>query len=183
MQNNIQKQTQVWLYNMVAGLNLCPFSHRVLKDNSLRMTISETTTIEELLSVLISELELLDGDGTIETTLIIIPDQLHDFMDYLDALSLAEDQLAALNYEGIYQIASFHPEYQFEGSAPDDVENFTNRSPYPMFHLLREASLDNAIDQYPDVDEIPVRNMALLKSMGITKVLARAGAEEILEKD
>lgn len=183
MHEEILNQTKSWLINMVVGLNLCPFSHRVLKDNSIRYFISHSKDVSHLLEELSDEIAYLDDHPDIETTLIIIADQLHNFMDYLDALGLGEDLIADLDREGIYQIASFHPHYQFANSEPNDVENYTNRSPYPMFHILREDSLEKAIDQYPDVDNIPINNMALLKSLGIDKVLARAHATEILEKD
>jgi uncharacterized protein len=108
----------------------------------------------------------------VETTLLIHPHALKLFYDYNDYLGDADRLLADEGWEGVYQVASFHPDYQFEGTAPDDAENYSNRSPYPMLHLLREASLDRAIDGYPDIEQIPARNIARLKRMGAAQLRA-----------
>ena len=119
-----------------------------------------------------AELELLDSEEGVETTLLIHPGVLQDFYEYNQFLNYTDSLLAQMGLEGVYQIASFHPDYQFAGSGPDDVENYTNRSPYPMLHLIREDSLERAIASYPDSDQIPGRNMELLKSLGRDKVQA-----------
>lgn len=158
--------------SVVVDLNLCPFAKRELVKNRVRFYVSEATTEEQLLSDLQAELELLSSDETIETTLLIHPEVLQDFYDYNQFLDYVDDLLEQLELEGIYQVASFHPDYQFGGTEPDDVENYTNKSPYPMLHLIRESSLEKAIASYPDPDKIPERNIELLETMGREKMKA-----------
>lgn len=155
-----------WVETLVVGLNLCPFAKRELVKNRVRFSVTDAVTEEQLLEALQAELELLDHDEAIETTLLIHPDVLQDFYDYNQFLDRADSLLEQMGLVGIYQIASFHPDYRFGGTAPDDVENYTNRSPYPMLHLLREESLEQAIANYPDPEQIPERNIALLRSLG-----------------
>jgi hypothetical protein len=161
-----------WVENLVVGLNLCPFAKRELVQSRVRFSVSEAVTEEQLLADLQAELELLDGDKAVETTLLIHPNVLQDFYHYNQFLNRADSLLAQIGLAGVYQIASFHPDYQFGGTEPDDVENYTNRSPYPMLHLIREESLERAIANYPDSDRIPERNIALLKSLGRVKIRA-----------
>jgi hypothetical protein len=123
-----------------------------------------------LLAALATELALLNDDASVETTLLIHPDVLQDFFDYNQFLDTAERLLVHLELEGIYQVASFHPDYQFAGTAADDAENFTNRSPYPLLHILREESLALRIAAYPDVEQIPVRNIEQMKRLGREKL-------------
>jgi uncharacterized protein len=163
---------QHWVETLVVGLNLCPFAKRELVQNRVRFSVTEAVTEEQLSVDLQTELELLDSDEAIETTLLIHPKVLQDFYNYNQFLSHADRLLAQLGLVGVYQIASFHPDYQFGGTEPDDVENYTNRSPYPMLHLIREESLERAIANYPDSDRIPERNIALLKSLGRDKIQA-----------
>ena len=157
---------------LVVGLNFCPFAKRELVQNRVRFSVSDAVTEEQLLVDLQAELELLSSDEAVETTLLIHPKVLQDFYDYNQFLSRADNLLAQIGLVGVYQIASFHPDYQFGGTEPDDVENYTNRSPYPMLHLIREESLERAIANYPDSDRIPERNIALLKSLGRDKIQA-----------
>ena len=147
-------------------LNLCPFAKRELVKQRIRFTPTDVTSEHDLLALLQAECELLLTNETIETSLIIHPNVLQDFYDYNEFLSLAEDLLRKLDIEGELQIASFHPNYQFAGTKPEDAENYSNRSPYPTLHLLREASLEMAIDTYPNVDDIPNNNIARLNSLG-----------------
>ena len=163
---------QHWVSSLVVGMNLCPFAGRELMRNRVRFTVTEAATEERLLMALQAELELLDNDASVETTLLIHPLVLGDFPDYNQFLNYADSLLEQMQREGIYQIASFHPDYQFEGTGPDDAENYTNRSPYPLLHLLREESLERAISSYPDVGAIPVRNIQLMNSMGQGKLKA-----------
>jgi hypothetical protein len=155
-----------WVDSVVIELNLCPFARRELVRNRVRFCVTEAQTEAQLLAALQVELELLTADDSVETTLLIHPGVLQDFYDYNQFLDSADELLLQLELDGIYQVASFHPDYQFADTDPDDVENYTNRSPYPLLHLIREASLTRAIDSYPDSDLIPERNIALLKSMG-----------------
>ena len=161
-----------WVETVVVGLKLCPFANRALEDGQVRFAVTDAENEAELLVALRSELNLLTRDAAVETTLLIHPQTLLDFYDFNDFLQIADDLLTDLALQGIVQIASFHPDYQFGGTAPDDVQNYTNRSPNPMLHLIREDSLARAIGAYPDVAQIPTRNVALMQSMGSTKVRA-----------
>ena len=151
-------------------LNLCPFAKRELVKNRVRFAVTQATTEEQLLTALQTELELLSRETSIETTLLIHPNVLHDFYDYNQFLSYAEELLVEMKLEGVYQIASFHPDYRFAGTEPADAENYTNRSPYPLLHLIREESLERAIAAYPDVDTIPLRNTELMNTLGEDKL-------------
>ena len=156
-----------WVETVVVELNLCPFAGRELRRETIRFAVTPATSEAELLASLKSELERLDTHPTTETTLLIHPGVLQDFEDYNQFLQAADDLLVAMNVDGVYQVASFHPQYQFADTAPDDVENYTNRSPYPMLHLLREQSLERSIESYPDTEQIPLRNIALMRRLGI----------------
>lgn len=162
-------QTQEWLEKAIIGLNLCPFAKAVHLKKQIRYVLSKAETTEELLRDLMLELQfLVKTDATeVDTTLLIHPGVLTDFMDYNEFLESADQALVDLDLEGVIQIASFHPQYQFAGTAPDDITNYTNRSPYPTLHLLREDSLTKAIDSYPKVDEIPETNMKTLNDLGL----------------
>lgn len=157
-----------WLNDVVIGLNLCPFSGKPTRENRVRFYVSEAEDEEMLLSELQQEMELLDKHPAteIETTLVIVPDLLQDFFDYTQFLHWVNRLLKRMGWLGVYQIASFHPDYQFADTEPDAAENYTNRSPFPMLHLLREASLEAAIDNHPDVDGIPPRNIELMNKLG-----------------
>jgi hypothetical protein len=157
---------------LVIGLNLCPFAKREWVKNRVRIAVTRACSEEALLGDLRVELNRLDWDETTETTLLVHPKVLRDFHDYNQFLNRAESLLSQMHLEGIYQIASFHPDYCFQGANPEDVENYTNRSPYPLLHLIREETLERAIDMYPDTDQIPARNMQLLRSMGQAEVQA-----------
>ena len=161
-----------WLESFVIGLNLCPFAGRELLKNRIRFSVTTADSEERLLLELQSELNLLSSDRTIETSLLIHPEVLQDFADYNQFLSLADMLIEQSGFEGVYQIASFHPDYVFEDTAAQDVENYTNRSPFPMLHVIREESLQRAIIDYPDVDQIPLRNIELMRQMGKEKLMA-----------
>lgn len=164
--------TRNWVQTLVIDLNLCPFARKELVNDRIRFAVTEVVTPDELLGVLEQELSLLTDDPGIETTLLIHPGVLEDFYDYNDFLAEADTLLEALELDGVYQIASFHPDYQFAGTAPDDVENSTNRAPYPMLHLLREASLEQAIERYPDTEDIPRHNIERVTRLGPEKMAA-----------
>lgn len=161
-----------WVETFVVGMNLCPFAKRELVKNRVRFVTTAATTAEQLLQVLQTELELLNADPSVETTLLIHPAVLQDFYDFNDFLGCADSLLVDMELEGIYQVASFHPDYQFGGTRPGDAENYTNRAPYPVLHLLREESLERVIADYPDVDDIPERNIALMNRLGQDKLEA-----------
>ena len=161
-----------WVETMVVGLNLCPFAKREMVKSSVRFASTTSTTEEQLLMDLQAELELLNTDPSVETTLLIHSNVLQDFRDYNRFLGYADSLLVEMGLEGIYQIASFHPDYRFDGTESDDAENYTNRSPFPILHLIRETSLERAIADYPEVDQIPVRNIALMNDLGRNKLQA-----------
>lgn len=155
-----------WVETCVVGMNLCPFAKRELVKNRVRFVTTDATTEEALLQALQAELELLNTDPSVETTLLIHPKVLQNFYDYNNFLESADALVLDMALEGTYQIASFHPDYQFGGTQPEDAENYTNRAPYPILHLLREDSLERVIADYPDVDDIPQRNIALMNRLG-----------------
>ena len=160
--------TRLWLEQAVIGLNLCPFAKAVHVKNQIRYVVSGAQAPPALLEDLLRELQWLQSadPAQTETTLLIHPGALGDFLDYNDFLDVADDAVAELGLAGVIQIASFHPHYRFEGTAPDDIENYSNRSPYPMLHLLREASVERAVTSYPDVAKIPEQNIETLKRLG-----------------
>jgi hypothetical protein len=161
-----------WVNAVVVGMNLCPFAPDELAKNRVRFTLTAARTEDELLAALQTELELLGTNTSIETTLLIHPQVLQDFHDYIQFLEIADALLVQLNLEGIYQVASFHPDYRFSGTEPDAAENYTNRSPYPMLHVLREDSLARAIDGHPNVGQIPLQNIERMNAIGRTKLQA-----------
>ena len=160
--------TQAWLEADVIGLNLCPFAKAVHLARQIRYVVSRAETAEALRADLVSELRLLEtlDPAKVDTTLLIHPSVLGRFPDYNDFLGVADATLGELGLVGVLQIASFHPRYQFAGTGPEDVTNRTNRSPYPMLHILREASLSRAVADYPDAAGIPARNIETLRRLG-----------------
>jgi hypothetical protein len=173
---NIITPTKNWVEKIVVNMNLCPFAKREIVKNRVRYIVSEVTAQDQLLMDLKAELEILNANADIETTLLIHPNILQDFYDYNDFLELADRLLVDMELDGIYQIASFHPDYQFGGTNFDDAENYSNRSPYPMLHLLREVSLEKAVANYPNVDNIPEQNIKLMNQLGADKL------KELLEE-
>lgn len=162
-------QTRRWLERAVIGLNLCPFAKAVYVKQQVRFVLSEATTTEALLDELTAELSLLAQTDAqaVDTTLLVHPHVLTDFLDYNDFLDRADAVVAALGLEGEIQVASFHPQYQFAGTYPDEMGNYTNRAPFPTLHLLREASIDRAVAAFPDPDVIVERNIATLEELGV----------------
>jgi len=160
--------TQRWLERAVIGLGLCPFAKAVYVKRQIRYAVTAATTADALLAELAHELALLAqaDPEEIDTTLLIHPHVLSDFSDYNEFLGQADDAIAELGLEGVIQVASFHPRYQFEGAGPDDIENYTNRSPYPMLHLLRESSVERAVTTHPDTTAIYRKNMDTLRALG-----------------
>ncbi|MFK5913425.1 MAG: DUF1415 domain-containing protein [Woeseiaceae bacterium] len=178
---DIITQTKAWLSNVIIAHNYCPFAKQVIKSDRVRYQIIHETEFNSLLESVMKECLWLEENAGTETTLIIFPSNLHDFNAFLDRLHLAEQLLTAQGYDGTYQIASFHPEYVFQGSELDDAANYTNRSPFPMFHLLREASLEKAIENYPDADAIPERNIEFARKQGLDKM--KALLQECIDAD
>ena len=164
----IVEATRHWLTRAVIGLNLCPFAKSVHVKNQIRYVVSEATELEGVLNDLERELQLLAeaDEAVIDTTLLILPRALADFADFNDATWFAERLVKQLRLEGTLQVASFHPQFQFEGTEPNDIENYTNRAPYPILHLLREASIERAVDAFPDAADIYERNQETLRKLG-----------------
>ncbi|MEE9446564.1 MAG: DUF1415 domain-containing protein [Arenicellales bacterium] len=155
-----------WLETIVIGLNLCPFAQREFIQNTIHYCVSEANTETALLTDLHIELNRLIAQPKIETTLLIHSKVLTNFDDYNQFLNLADNLLETLDLSEQFQIASFHPDYQFAGTEFDDAENYSNRAPYPILHLLRQASLSHAIEHHPDVNQIPLDNIKRLNALG-----------------
>ena len=160
--------TAQWLEKAVIGLNLCPFAKAVHVKQQIRYVVSDATTPEALLEQLMDELQhLSDTDAEeVDTTLLIHPWVLADFEDYNEFLDVADAALEDLQLDGELQVASFHPQYQFADTAPDDITNYTNRSPYPILHLLREDSVERAVEAFPEAGEIFEKNMETMEQLG-----------------
>lgn len=165
-----------WLESIVIEWNLCPFAKKELVKDRIRFFVSEAADEEGLLQDLQSELNFLKEDTSVETTLLIHPQVLQGFDDYNQFLDYADGLLAHLKLEGVFQIASFHPDYRFQGTEANDAENYTNRSPYPLLHILREKSLERVIAAHPDTEGIPLRNIEFMKSIGTEEVKAKLRA-------
>ena len=170
--NHVVNAVRQWVDTVVVGLNLCPFAKRELDKDRARFVVSDATTELDLLMDLEAELVLLEKDDSIETTLLIHPRVLETFSKYNQFLDLAEGLIQQMELNGVYQIASFHPHYQFHGTEPDDAENYTNRSPFPVLHLLREESLDRVLESTEYAEQIPIRNTKLMNSMGPAQLSA-----------
>jgi hypothetical protein len=160
--------TKLWLEHAVIGLNLCPFAKSVQVKNQIRYVVSAAQTPEELLRDLLSEFEILAESSAeaIDTTLLIHPHVLTDFLDYNDFLDVVDAALVEADLDGELQVASMHPQYQFADTEPDDITNYTNRSPYPTLHLLREASIEQAVAAFPDAAQIFDKNIETMLSLG-----------------
>lgn len=171
---DIENRTREWVSEFVVKLGLCPFAHRAVSTQSIRYSVSKAQSSVDLLQELERELDKLLENEDIQTSLLIIPTLLPDFDSYLDFLFYAEQFLAQAKLEGIFQLASFHPDYQFEGTIVDAAENYTNRSPYPVLHILRESDVEHAIAHYDgDGLDIAERNIKRMQELGSER-LARA---------
>ena len=161
--------TQQWLERAVIGLNLCPFAKAVHVKRQIRYVLCEASDVDGLRATLAGELQLLRDTpaDAVDTTLVVHPHVLQDFIDYNDFLDKADALVVELGLEGVLQVASFHPQYQFAGSASDDIDNYTNRAPYPTLHLLREDSVARAVAAFPDPDVIVERNIETLRRLGV----------------
>lgn len=166
--------TREWIEKAVIGLNLCPFAKSVYVKNQVRIVVSDARHIDGFLEDLDRELDHLaevDPEVT-DTTLLIHPTLFPDFLDFNDVHQIADEAVAEHDLEGVIQIASFHPRYQFEGTEPDDITNYTNRAPFPTLHLIREESLDRAVEAFPEAEMIYERNMETLRKLGLAGWLA-----------
>ena len=160
-------QTKKWLSTIVIGHGLCPFAKSEFDNNRIHYAVIDGRDLESQMAALLAEFVALDKDKARETSLLIFPNAFVNFEDYLDGLALANAVLKDAGYESIYQLASFHPDYLFEGAVEDDAANYTNRSPYPIFHILREANLEAALKSYSNPEQIPERNIELTRRLGL----------------
>lgn len=162
------QDTLRWLERVVIGLNLCPFAKSVYVKGQVHCAVSGAADLEALRDDLLNELHNLVAlePSVRDTTVLVVQNLLQDFYDYNDFLNVADDCLLALDLEGVIQIASFHPHYQFAGTDEDDITNFTNRSPYPTLHLIREASIDRAVAAFPNAEDIFETNMTTMNQLG-----------------
>ncbi|MBC2731836.1 DUF1415 domain-containing protein [Thiobacillus sp.] len=160
--------TRQWIEKAVIGLNLCPFAKAVYVKNQVRYVVSRAPHLDGLLEDLDRELDFLAAADpeAVDTTLLIHPALLADFLDFNDFMQLAEAAVGEHGLEGVIQIASFHPAFQFEGTGPDDISNYTNRAPFPTLHLLREASIERAVAAFPEAGTIYERNIETLEKLG-----------------
>ncbi|MBJ7539034.1 DUF1415 domain-containing protein [Marinomonas transparens] len=166
----VTTQTMKWVNEFIIKLNVCPFAKREVERESVRFVVLRSKKVDVALEELMTEVAWLDEHPETETTLLIFPTLFKDFFRYLDFVEVAENLMFDQGCEGVYQLATFHPDYCFAGAEPGDVSNYTNRSPYPMLHLLREGSLDKAIEIYGDTSAIPVRNVEKMEEQGAAKL-------------
>ena len=159
-------QTRNWIKTVVVGCNFCPFAAREMKQDSIYYHVEMGNSIAACNDALVNEFARLDNDDSIGTTLIILPEMFHKFSEYLDYVAFAESILKKKKYTGIYQLASFHPLYQFAGTNVEDAVNYTNKSIYPMLHILREDKITEALLKYPDPEGIPDRNIDFARNKG-----------------
>jgi uncharacterized protein len=165
----VLQQTRLWLEKAVIGLNLCPFAKAVYVKNQVRIVVSKARHTDDFLEELDRELDLLVATPAAEmdTTLLIHPTLFEDFLDFNDFLEIADNVIDEHELEGVIQLASFHPKFQFDGTEPDDISNYTNRAPFAMLHLLREESVDRAVEAFPQAEAIFETNIATLEKLGL----------------
>jgi uncharacterized protein len=161
------EHTKKWISDVVIGCNFCPFAAQVVKRKTIFYTVEMATETVTCLESFLQEVARLDDDAAIETSFLIFPNSFKTFDSYLDMISVAEKLLKQKGYNGIYQLASFHPQYKFAGAPAEDAANYTNRSVYPMLHLLRESSIDKALEHYDDPESIPDKNINFAREKGV----------------
>ena len=165
-QNPIITHTKNWVEKVIMKYNICPFARREVERGSIRYYQVKDQGREDVLQELLNECQFLDSNTDIETTLFIMPCGYEGFYDFLDMLDMANELLEMQDYEGIYQLANFHPDYCFADAPQNEPSNYTNRSPYPTLHIIRESSMEFAIANHPDVDSIPERNIEFANNKG-----------------
>jgi hypothetical protein len=160
-------QTSKWIADVVIGCHFCPFASRELKRGTIHYQVENATGPESCLQAFLQECQRLDENPAIETTLLIFPDAFPDFDNYLDLVAMAEELLETEGYGGVYQVAGFHPDYRFANAPAEDPANYTNRSVFPMLHLLREDRMEEALAKYPDPEGIAERNVVFAREKGL----------------
>lgn len=163
---NIVAQTQRWVSEFVVKYYMCPFARAEVERSSIKYHVCESQSMEKALLMMIEVCQELDLNSDIETSLLVLPEGFEDFDIFIDLLAIADELLIQQGYEGTYQLASFHPNYQFGGEAQDDPANYTNRAPYPTLHLLRESSIERVLRHYPSPEQIPERNVDFCRQKG-----------------
>lgn len=165
-------KTKSWILNFVIGLNICPFAGQPFREDRIRYRLEETDRVEKLVKTLMEELEFLykKKSKQVETSILIHPNVLTDFLDYNDFLSVAAVVLEEMDLEGEIQIASFHPDYQFADETQNAPSNYVTRSPFPMLHLIRESSVTKAIEMHPDIQQVPYDNIKKLNDLGLESI-------------
>ena len=165
--DSIIEQIQNWIRTVVIGLNFCPFARKPFTDQRISYRVEDAAELQKALTSFKAFCLFLDEHPEVETALLIFSKGFDDFDDYLDLVEASEKWIEKAGYEGIYQVASFHPNYLFAGSEENDPANYTNRSPYPMLHILREELLEIAINKHPEVESIPDQNISKARSLGL----------------
>ncbi|MGI2259844.1 DUF1415 domain-containing protein [Shewanella sp. GXUN23E] len=161
-----QQQTENWVRRFIVKYNICPFARPDLDAGNMRYCVAQSAELEQILMAVIEECGHMDAHPELSTSLFIIPQGVEQFDDYLDLLDIATALLEAQGYDGVYQLASFHPDYCFDGVAPDDASNYTNRAPLPVLHIIRESALAEALKGYQDPEAIPERNIQFTRRKG-----------------
>jgi hypothetical protein len=164
--DDVKATVKLWIDKIIIGLNFCPFAKKEIQRNTVRYAIFPATEVNDALGHLLQELTILDQEQDIQTTLLIFPQGFAGFENYLDMLEMANLLVEQGGYAGIYQLASFHPNYCFDGEALNDPANYTNRSPYPIIHVLRESSIETVLKLYPEPESIPENNIAKARKLG-----------------
>ena len=165
--------TQRWIQSFVIELNLCPFAHHATARDGIRYTVCASESLQDILHALHEEIDWLESDPETETSFLILTSGVEDFSDFNDCLVMAQALLEMMNWVGKYQLVGFHPHHQFDATDPDDAENYTNRSPYPTVHILRESSVTQAVEATKDITLIPERNTHTLNRLGVEALLKR----------
>ena len=173
-----ERKTRAWLAAFVVGLNLCPFARPVVGSDALRIEVCQATDPEGIARALVNEIAVIQNasEAEVATTLVVFPNALTEFEAYLEFLDTAELLLEEMNLQGVLQLANFHPDYQFAGEPVDATSHFTNRAPFPIIHLLREAMVTRALDGFPNPEEIPERNILTLEGLGHERIQAMLAA-------
>jgi len=170
----VRQRTLRWLEDAIIGLQFCPFAAPVFRESRIHIAVADARAFDDAIRAVLGEIDALLSTSSAEraTTLVVFPQALTSFDDYLDAIDLLDGLLDESGVRGILQLASFHPHYCFANTPSDAIDNMTNRSPYPIVHILREEDVSHAVDQHPDTEEIPQRNIARLRDMGWDEVRA-----------
>ncbi len=174
--NSPAEQTLQWLDKVIIGENFCPFARKERLEERIRVVETHEKEQALLMQDLLDEMLLLENDSSVETTLLVLTEGVKDFFDYLDLVELANRLVRQQQYEGVFQLATFHPDYLFADAPADATSHYTNRSPYPMLHIIREESLEKALERFPNPENIPSRNIEHAEKLG------KAFFQEILRK-